>query len=267
MSKQLWFYNNNYAMLGVIRGEGNVGKTGIVFLPGLGQTKAGIYFLFSQIAMEIESDFVTLQFDYTGFGDSEGEMEECNLEKLLSDSKKAIELFAEKMFCKEIILIGMGIGNIIAAQCAKILSVVKGIILLSPYKNCLNSYQEFEELIKRIKDSFEVLDTAELGDWDRENFVNEFFVLLGAGMHRNKGLLIRKEFLLEISEVNLEKLIIQSGKTVLLVQAENEKRNIYNVEMKKIFFKKSDAKLQDPDDRNIIINEIKGWIKNRGWEK
>ena len=134
----------------------NTGKTKkiIIFLPGWGQSKAGSYFLYSQIANEMEK-YNSLLLDYYGFGDSDGEFENCSYEDTFFQCAELVKKCYEKY--EEIVLIASGFANRIAQKLTEKHSDLKA-ILIEP---CIENIDNFKSVkyIRKIKE-MKVIDTS-----------------------------------------------------------------------------------------------------------
>ena len=237
--------------------------TGCIFLPGLGQTKAGLYFLYTMIAERIYCDIPTLQVDYSGFGDSEGNLYECTIESILNDIKRVIRYFKNKYKVKKIFFVSSGFAN------SLILDFVVNntecdyeLILIKPFLDGI-LYEKYKDNIDmNYLSTNALIDTAFLVDWDADE---ELFKWLGAGRNRTKGLLVRQDFFLDIIKSSIKDNIQLCNKKMLIIS--NEKNEFLisgfgnNVEW--FFTKKEDPNILSMLERKQVINKIVDWILNR----
>ncbi len=252
MIEQFWFRHENQRLIGVLQQPDNVEtKWGAVLLPGFGQNKAGSYFIFTRLAQEISKMVPTLQFDYRGFGDSEGDLEECDLNTMVSDTEAAISILREKTNCENIVLIAAGIGNWIAIEWA-LKNKDSALVLLSPYK----IKYPFEAT---WADTDDLIDTYELGNWSPKSEISIFFERLGEGLNRTRGLVLKKRFLVQLNEIEYEGLYQFKG-PILEFHSINDIPFKEMTNKQTICLSRSDYKLLNPLDREQLITKVCEWI-------
>lgn len=223
-------------------------KKCIVFLPGFSQTKAGAYFLFTQICDLLAENIATVQFDYRGFGDSEGESEEADLETMYQDAKEITNWVYRKNICDAYTYIGHGVGNYLAA---KLVSDMMGTdaILIAPQLYPLKSVLKFNLIIKTIEDfDGDIIDTGDLYKWDKN--MDDFFAILGGRLNRSKGIVVKKVFLSQVISFNLSE-FCKKNLNIYILAGNGEE-----LSLKRSDFHIKDILLLDMLEREITIKKI-----------
>jgi pimeloyl-ACP methyl ester carboxylesterase len=82
--------------------------------------------------MLAERGYPCLRFDYTGYGDSEGEFAEATPQTMCEDARAAIDELAKKSGCKRFILIGIRLGASLAAMVADGRDDISELVLWEP---------------------------------------------------------------------------------------------------------------------------------------
>lgn len=208
--EQFWFGTSHLKLFGVLRStltSGDEAPPGVVFFTGFGQSKAGFHFMFTRIAQRLAPLMPTLQFDYRGWGESEGETTECTLSSLIEDAHMAKRVLQERFGCHRYILIGAGFGNWIAAY-AGLSSPGSALVLLAPYRSPLPLRQivgarHAANLTARLA----IVDTAQLGSWSSRSPLSRFFLALGASRSYSKGILLRWQLLTELANIDAASLL------------------------------------------------------------
>ncbi len=180
--------------------EGKATSTGVIFLHGFSQTKAGAYGIFSQICEKIEANIPILRFDYMGFGDSEGETCEVDMHSMISNTEKMTQWFVNKTGCRKVIYIGHGIGNYIATIMVE-KNPYNEAILIMPQLTALDKEERYKDIISKIELTKHDIDTGELGIWNEK--MDDFFAILGGRMNRSKGITVKTDFLKEIVKFDI----------------------------------------------------------------
>ncbi|MBA4492990.1 alpha/beta hydrolase [Paenactinomyces guangxiensis] len=253
--EQFWFENKGQKLLGILRhpGRGSF-DWGAVFLHGFGQNKAGSYFLFTRMAQKLSEFIPTFQFDYRGFGDSEGETEDVNLDEVVSDADEAIVQIRERTGCKHVVLIGAGFGNWVGAQC-----LMKGtgsaMILLSPYCK-----EQIKPLLLSFSVKQSVVDTYDLGEWGTDKEVTLFFERMGGGLNRSRGIRMQSSFLNALAETDCS-ILNESEKPLLVFRAKGEEQVLQNPLQNTIVLENCDFRFMHPLERDKIIAESARWVK------
>jgi pimeloyl-ACP methyl ester carboxylesterase len=259
MTEQEWVLCNNKRICAVINynGEDNY-PFGIIFFPGFSQTKAGAYCLFSQICSSLNRNIPTLRFDYFGYGDSEGEMYEVDLESMIFNSREMLSWFATKVSCKRFIFIGHGIGNYVAAVLAENNPDTEA-ILITPQLNALSSVPEYGEIINKIIMAEENIDTGAISVWDKN--MDDFFSILGGRMNRSKGIIVKRKFLLQLVKFDLKKYCNKQDNIYVLMQNAEKSNDTYDNQMND--YRIEDVLLLDMLEREKVIKNICYWCNSK----
>lgn len=167
-------------------------KVLVIFFPGLGQNKSGSYFIFSQIARDIVDICDTLQIDYYGFGDSEGEIFECSYMDICFQCERI--LFSEIYKYKKVFIVSSGFANNIAEYFSNCIPKVTS-ILIEPCMEDISSFQSVKYLKEIADHNQQYIDTSEL--YEKFEDCEKLFMYLGEGYNRCKGLLCSVLFLCE----------------------------------------------------------------------
>ncbi len=93
-------------LIGILEGQG---KKGVVLLHGFTGNKAGM----NPFADFLRDEFLTLRFDFSGNGESEGVFEEATYSKETDDALAAVD-FMKKRGCASIALVGHSMGAAVA---------------------------------------------------------------------------------------------------------------------------------------------------------
>lgn len=252
MIEQEWVMRDSKRICAVIEYHKNIKhRMGIIFLPGFSQTKAGGYFLFSQICASLNPDIATLRFDYIGYGDSEGEMVDIDLLSMIQDAWYMTKWFAKKTSYKQLVYVGHGIGNYVAATISRGVLESKS-ILIAPQMRALIHNPRYNNIINEIVKLRDVFDTSMIGTWD-EN-VDDFFAELGGRMNRSKGIVVNKRFLMQIVKFDLcQQCGMNTGIYIFLKSTEGIINNfLYNI----MDFRIEDNLLLDMLEREIVIGKV-----------
>ena len=222
----------------------------IVFLPGFSQTKAGSYFLFTQICNSLAENIATIQFDYRGFGDSEGESEEVDLKTMYQDAREITKWIYRKNICETYTYIGHGVGNYLAAILASEMYGADA-ILVAPQPDPLKSIVKFNSIVQAVEDfKGDTVDTGDLCKWDENT--DEFFAILGGRLNRSKGIVVKRDFLIQAINFNLSSFCIENIKINIL----DENENFKDSSIKLIGFGIKDSLLLDMLEREKVIKKI-----------
>lgn len=221
----------------------------IIFFHGLGQHKAGAYFIFTQLAQCIKTKADTFQFDFYGCGDSEGDLEEVSYDIWLQEGEWLIK--KHMRYYHRIIIISSGIGVAIANKIIKKYDNVYGIHIDYSNINLLKTdiYQAIFEY--NSKDE-EYIDTAVLFEKFRD--AEKIFLVLGSWMNRSKGLYMKTDLLKNMmdsyNEIEItEHEYVVSSDTLYNCYTENNK--VILVPSKSIL---TDVKIRERLE--VIINDI-----------
>ena len=93
----------------LVSGNPNAARV-IVFMHGLGTDKHEGYLLFDDIASALQDNFITIRFDVSGFGKSEGKQSEFCLTKAADDLQSVLE-FATKQYARPVNIIAHSFGG------------------------------------------------------------------------------------------------------------------------------------------------------------
>ena len=259
-SKQLWFTRDGKRLAGFLRKNStNSYRWGAIFCHGICQNKAGSYFLFSRIAGSIAELIPTFQFNFYGFGDSEGETSEVTLDSLQLDVTAAVRELKKRTGCNHILFIGAGFGNCIAALAAKT-EPQSALVLLSPYQTPLKDMPVWKNIQSYI--SGDIINTADIGDWKIENQVGLIFQMLGEGLNRSKGVLIISDFLKRMASFAPHQILTDYAGPVLEFYPAGNKALVESSSSVNVCLPKSDFKLLNPLDRELLINTTMKWVSD-----
>lgn len=261
MIEQFWFGSCSCKLLGVLRRPSKESTTwGVLFLPGFGQTKAGSYFIFSQLAQKISTVVPTFQFDYRGWGDSEGETSSCTLKTLLDDAEVAVNELKHRISCSNLILVGSGFGNWVATKIALQHSNT-ALILMAPYYSPVFLTEVFgKQITDEMSEDVTLIDTALLGPWTSNSLLLQFFQRLGEGLHRSKGILVQWQFLIELATIDSVSLLQDYLGPVLEFYSTDEAILDAASHHTVIALPRSDFRLLHPADRDLIRTSSFSWI-------
>lgn len=203
MIEQFWFGGTSLKLFGVLRYPSSAyHPLGAIFCTGFGQNKSGFHFTFTRMAHQLSSIMPTLQFDYRGWGDSEGETTVCTLSTLLEDTQMAMDVLRERTGCRRYMLIGAGFGNWIAAS-AGCCSPDNALVLLAPYLSPLPLRQAVGEAYAALlTDQRAIIDTAQLGHWESGSVLSQCFLALGASRSYAKGISVRWQLLTDLAGID-----------------------------------------------------------------
>lgn len=93
-------------LVGILEGKG---KKGVILLHGFTGNKAGM----NPIADALRDEFLTLRFDFSGNGESEGIFEEATYSKETDDALAAVD-FMKNQGCTSLALVGHSMGAAVA---------------------------------------------------------------------------------------------------------------------------------------------------------
>lgn len=77
--------------LDVLLSGNNLSEIAVVFVHGFGSNKNENFHLFTDIAASLEDAFNIIQFDFSGYGKSEGKQEDVSLDKMKTDLQAIVE--------------------------------------------------------------------------------------------------------------------------------------------------------------------------------
>ena len=192
---QQWWHINSHTLSLCISSPKKLFDNAIIFLPGLGQTKAGSYFLYSQIAQHFCNCWDTYQIDYWGFGDSGGNTEDCEYADIQNDCKGILDILCAMY--TQVIIISSGFANAIAYNIGIGYTNTR-IFLIEPERNCDKFVDILQYIIKCQQNKISHIDTSDL--YLQYPSAEEAFWALGEGYNRCKGLYLKTTFLKDMIE-------------------------------------------------------------------
>lgn len=142
--KKIHFYNNKkQKLVGVLNKKG---EKGVILSHGFTGNKES-HFIFSNFLSD--NGYTTLIFDYSGHGESEGELAETNLTRWIDDLNAAIDFMKE--YCDNIALLGFSLGGMSSLICS---ARSKATIAISPPSDFKKLATHFIKigLVKKLKD-------------------------------------------------------------------------------------------------------------------
>lgn len=263
MIEQFWFGKTLFQLCGVLRkpDQGTNCSYGVIFFHGFGLSKCGPAFLFSRIAHQISQFLPTLQFDYSGWGDSEGETSDCTLETLFTDSQQAVDVIQRKGNCTHLIFIGHGFGNWIATMLGKRYPE-SHLALILPYKCPITPFEFLEELYWHQTPPDRFIDTSTLGDWELYGPLYSLFQNLGGNLPASKGVIIRWQFLKELLSMDSQMLLSNYPGSVLEIRTQTGESLLQDVNQRSEKLPYPDIFLTDPRNSDFIERTVVAWIKN-----
>lgn len=262
---QHWVNSCNDEMMVIDRyNEATFSDCGCLFLPGLGQNKAGLYFLYTMIAEQISQHIPVIQMDYRGFGDSTGNLSDCSMASILDDVKECVRYFKEKYGIGKLIVVSSGFANGIALDFAiNHTEIDCEMVLIKPFLLGTLYDRYVDEINMEYVNNNKFLDTADVIDWDSSEAL---FKWLGAGRNRTKGLYINRDFFMDTVRYSLiDKFKEISGRSLIITDFGNKElgtalENNHNIEW--FFSNKEDPNVVSMVERKSVINRIVEWILN-----
>ncbi len=105
-------------------------RTGVVLCPPFGLERTSAHYAYRMLAEHLAArGLFALRFDYDGTGDSAGsDRDHCRVEAWLSSIAHAVA-FTRQSGCTSVVLVGMRLGALMAAQAAVSLTKVDGLVL------------------------------------------------------------------------------------------------------------------------------------------
>ncbi|TKC19109.1 alpha/beta hydrolase [Robertmurraya kyonggiensis] len=220
-------------------------KSMLVFVHGFGQNKTGPGYLFNQIAQKIREDFNYCMFDFSGSGDSEGEFKHVDLRILVDNLNSVIMFLMEKYQINYFFLLGSGLGN----QLITLLDNKFNVFPCFIFPEQINFRDEVF-----TKSNNGLIDTSDL--FEKYPEVEKEFYKLGNTHNRTKGLLVKSNFLIDISNIKLWEKLNKMEKGIVIT-------NNDNISDELILIKSNDKTglLLDANERDrvveILINHFK----------
>jgi len=185
-----------------------------------------------------EVGYITLQFDFSGHGESEGKLEKATVSKQLDDIKSVLEQ-VKNINPTNLIIIGNSFSVITALAFARINYNIKGIILISGRAN----YLEYIDSLEKVNDRYKLFENKFID----KSFVEDY----------------KKYNPLEnIKKINIPTLIIHGGKDET-IPVSNAQLFYENSLSKKKFLKiikGADHKYSDIKFKEEVLKEIKKFL-------
>lgn len=108
-------------------------QTGVVLCAPFGQEYMRAHRAYRQLSLlAAKSGYHVLRFDYTGSGDSAGDGADFTISRAVEDTGLAIEELCDTADLERVVLVGLRLGGLIAAQAAAERSDVAHLVLWDP---------------------------------------------------------------------------------------------------------------------------------------
>lgn len=184
--------------------------------------------------------YTTIQFDFSGHGESEGKLEEATISKQIADIKSILSNLNE-IDTKEVILIGNSFSVITALAFARNKKSVAALILLSGRAN----YMEYINSLKKVENKYKLFEEIFID----ENFVKDY--------KRYNPLKI-------IKKINIPVLIIHGGNDEVIPKEDAQLFYATSSSvMKELFIvPKADHRYSTDEYKKIILNKILSFLSN-----
>jgi pimeloyl-ACP methyl ester carboxylesterase len=166
---------------------------GVVFCHPAGDEKQKSYRAIVGFARALyESGIPSLRFDCYGFGDSEGEIVEADIQSQVSNVATAMNLLQQQTGVQQIVLVGVRLGATIAVLAAQDQPAVTGLVAIAPvvngemYWSSMLRTQQMSYLTRGLKSTSrnviieqleEVGHTEISGDCLSQNYVEQLQVI------------------------------------------------------------------------------------------
>lgn len=279
--KQVTFGSEN-ELVGIIQPATNNREKLVITLSGLGQAMSEKNYLFSNLRKEIEHSFCSfIQFDYTGYGDSKGELGDASVITMVNDTLTVIASELSKGSYKEIILVGNKLGAIVALLVTerlkdRINTKITNISISPPF-NLPKSKEIFDKSVLGLLKAEKKMDSSilvkgedyyTLSDFKEEQY--NYLIGLGAHMLYIHGQCLSYDMIKQIDNINIYSLYRNHEGNLHVILGDKDKENINKA--KKLnnitlhFIPKTQYYFQDPqamdDVIDIIITILKRGEKN-----
>lgn len=240
----------------------------VVLFSGLGQSKSGYAFFFSRMARWLcRMGFWVYQFDYRGFGDSDGNLEDVTLISLLEDAEKVIEYAIGGKLELPLILFGNGMGSAVAYLAGQKFDVAAH-ISFAPHLP-VNERIRDPKLSKLFSKKDQIINIANVlvnfvGQnsklSEEEYYLLSYFYSLGGYPENLKGQLLNSKLLVEIESINLLELMCRGRSLVFLDEKVNLDISMPNT-MEVVFLNNSSAPYYNPETLDRVILETSSYLE------
>lgn len=280
---QNFIFSDNRYLCSVINTKNINNENIVILVHGLTETKAEKEFLYSKISYGLSEffPFTVVQFDLSGHGDSEDDINQFNLYHWINDTINVVKSFNDYKH-KRIHLIGTGIGNLIINY---VVNQLKGLdvsicnqIFISP-KNTFSEIKSYFESSNSFIDLKGVLNVEDFLGMTYENkqlsdsmslfepsprFLNEdlhkCLIQLGCFSYDNIVAEFSKELIENISRYSMLDVLDPNTKTLVIEGTENswfkfDPKKHFNIKVEKV---SGDNFLlfNDPIRQNKIVDKI-----------
>ncbi len=116
MPEAVSFANEGLTLRGILhRPRGDTTRGGVLLLHGWGGYRVGPHGILRSAAERLaEEGYVSLRFDFRGRGDSEGDVEEHDLNSMIEDAEAATGFMRAELGCEKVYLAGICSGGEVA---------------------------------------------------------------------------------------------------------------------------------------------------------
>lgn len=231
-----------------VHNEDNKREKTIVFVHGLGQTKAGAGHLYSFIKNSLGEKYNYCFFDFPGSGDSYGDLKDLTFELMNNILSEILEFIKKNHNTKDIILVGSGIGNYIISNNTIQEEYIR--IFLFPKESIIDW--------KKILGNMQYIDTSDF--FETNINADDEFKILGNVYNRTKGMILNTELLVEYQKefklTNLNKY----GKSMILYNDKMHEKIVKNPF--KIFIDDASGLLMDAQKRDEAVSIINDFLRS-----
>lgn len=179
-----------------------VSKGCVVLLPGFGESANDVDYFMTRLSNKLsQENYITIQVDLYGHGDSYGDVSDLNLDIIEGNIKSVYDYARNICENKDVICIARGLyGNILNQK--KFSNLFSRIICINP----IITNTTFKEIMSN--------DLLEISDLIKDNNIKDLFLALGSELTNLKGQKISSKFLCEI--FTLVRFFDYDGKTIIL---------------------------------------------------
>lgn len=135
----------------------------VLFCPPFGEERQKVWrstFLFSEVLAE--HGYASMRFDYRGIGDSDGDMLDTSLDKMVEDTLTAHSLVKDKLQSDHIILLGIRLGAAVAVRSLDALGGARRCALWNPIVDGSRYFRELMRTEKMISLSRKIDESDQL---------------------------------------------------------------------------------------------------------